>query len=117
MPSLAEPILENPVSAKSLGKRRALPSNPLPVTSFNTLKREDAFRNPSKTHPHYTEAHELIRPHIDSFNALFEGESSGGGLLDLAVKDLDPKVVFSQKNGKGQKLTSQLGRRPSHLQF
>lgn len=110
MPSLAEPALETlpaAPSAKKLGKRKALPSNPLPRTNFNTLERERQFRHPSKTESHYKAAHELIRPHLESFNALFEGENGGRGLLDLAVKDLEQKVVFDQKDGKGNKLISQ----------
>lgn len=107
MPSLATPV-EVPTlpSKKALGKRRALPRNPLPQTNFNTLERERRFRNPSKTDPHFAEAHELIKPHIESFNALFEGENGRKGLLELAVKDLEQKVVFSERAGKGNKLVS-----------
>lgn len=89
-----------------------------PSTSFHTLDREYAFSNPSKIESKYPAAQALVAPHIDSFDALFEGApigskgkiSSSHGLLHLAVADLLPKVIFDprgQTNGLGNKLESE----------
>lgn len=116
MPSLVqrtspEPEPEPVASTSKLRKPKQKPlrSNPLPKTQFNTLKREHEFRYPSKDGPAYPEAHKLIEPHIKSFDALFEEQDGTAGLLSLAVKDLDPKVVFDGKGpagSRGNKLTS-----------
>ena len=116
MPSLRQRSSPEPgqdhapvASTSNLKKHRPLRSNPLPTTSFNTLKREHEFRYPSKTSPAYPEAHKLIEPHIKSFDALFEEQDGTLGLLSLAVKDLDPHVIFDGKGpegSRGNKLTS-----------
>lgn len=80
-------------------------------TSFNTLDREKGFSHPSSTGPKYTAPQDLVAPHIQSFDALFEGApigpdgdvSASQGLLDLAVADLLPKVVFDGKGDAGQR--------------
>lgn len=46
--------------------------------SFNTLEREKYFRNPPTDKSYYPLLDDAIEPHIESFNALTEGE--GGGL-------------------------------------
>lgn len=80
------------------------------TTSFNTLDREHAFSHPSTKGPKYPAPHALVAPHIQSFDALFEGAplpypqtgvSASEGLLDLAVKDLMPKVVFDGRGAEG----------------
>lgn len=76
-----------------------------PQTSFNTLKRQKLFTNPPKDRSAYPELMKATRPHIDSFNALFEG-----GLLELACKDIGQIVVFDKKDetkngGLGNKIT------------
>lgn len=90
---------------------KRLKPNPLPSTSYNTLQREHNFRHPSSSRPHYPQAHELIKPHIESFNALF-GDGQEDGLLQLGISDLDEKVMFDGKveEGKpwGNRLSSQL---------
>lgn len=89
--------------------------SPLPVagpskptsSSFNTLDREHAFSHPSSEGPKYPAPQALVAPHIDSFDALFEGApigpngevSASQGLLDMAIADLQPKVVFDGKGG------------------
>jgi DNA-directed RNA polymerase I subunit RPA2 len=64
--------------------------------TFRTLARENAFRNPSKTGPAAPVLEELVAPHIQSFDALFQdGANEGaGGLLDLAIKEIPSKVIF-----------------------
>lgn len=88
-----------------------------PSNSFNTLKRENAFRYPSTESSEYPAPQLLVAPHIDSFNALFEGAPYGSkgeisddhGLLDLAIADLNSKVIFDGKgpdNSLGNRLES-----------
>ncbi len=76
------------------------------VASFHTLEREKHFRHPSKTKNPYPLLEEAVRPHIDSFNALFDSEHDEG-LLNLAVKDIGSKVVYDSKdpNRLGNKLS------------
>ena len=70
-----------------------------PVSSnFNTLDRENGFRNPSTLSSKYPAPQQLVAPHIESFDALFEGAPIGPngqvekdlGLLDMAINDLQP---------------------------
>lgn len=84
------------------------PSKPkFSPNSFRTLDRERAFINPSSKETKYSAPQELVAPHYQSFDALFEGApigkngevSQSHGLLDLGIKDLLPKVVF---DGKGE---------------
>ncbi|RDB20093.1 putative DNA-directed RNA polymerase I subunit RPA2 [Hypsizygus marmoreus] len=68
--------------------------------TFNTLLREHAFRNPPKDGSTYSILNEFVAPHIESFNALFDdsglpaGDGDGRGLISLALKDIDERVVF-----------------------
>lgn len=59
---------------------------------FRTLEREQRFKNPPKDKSAYPMLTEAVAPHIGSFNALTEGP--GGGLLNLAVKDIGTKVIY-----------------------
>ncbi|KAI3633602.1 hypothetical protein MIR68_008549 [Amoeboaphelidium protococcarum] len=68
---------------------------------YNTLERELTAKLPPTT-SQVSDLHELIRPHLDSFNAITElsgdgaplkGKSAKMGLLDLSVADIDPKEV------------------------
>ena len=88
---------------------------PIP-NSFRTLEREHSFRHPSKTGSDVPILDQLVAPHIESFNALFEDEGSAG-LLQLAVDDIGSRVVFdgagklgesSRRSGWGNKLESEL---------
>ncbi|KIM25180.1 hypothetical protein M408DRAFT_220951 [Serendipita vermifera MAFF 305830] len=69
--------------------------------SFETLKREKAFRNPpSKGHVNPI-LDQLAAPHIESFNSLFDdsglerGDTDGKGLLTLGLRDIGQKIIFS----------------------
>ena len=69
--------------------------------SFETLKRERAFRNPpTKGHVNPT-LDRLAAPHIESFNSPFDdsgldrGDTDGRGLISLSLKEIGEKVVFS----------------------
>ncbi|KDQ21118.1 hypothetical protein BOTBODRAFT_152148 [Botryobasidium botryosum FD-172 SS1] len=76
--------------------------------SFETLAREKKFRNPSKTGPTVPILNELVAPHIESFNALFDdsglpnGDGDGRGLLSLGIKDIGSKVVFDRPGTIGE---------------
>lgn len=72
---------------------------PPPFSSFGTLSRENTFRHPSTQASENLAIHQLIEPHITSFNALFDGPDGSPGLLALAIADLPSKVVFdAEKN-------------------
>ncbi|KAJ1968965.1 hypothetical protein H4R35_006275 [Dimargaris xerosporica] len=64
-------------------------------TTFRTLDREKRFRDPgNKTH--YPELLNLTAPHVESFNAIFEGHGKIPSLLALAVADI-PAVMVRNK--------------------
>ncbi|GHJ88216.1 hypothetical protein NliqN6_4618 [Naganishia liquefaciens] len=68
--------------------------------TFKTLERERLNRYPSTEGADHPSLDELVKPHIQSFNALMEGsDGKGKGLLQLGVEDLGTKVVF---DGKGE---------------
>lgn len=72
--------------------------------SFHTLARELRFSHPSEEKSHYKMLHDAVNPHVQSFNAIFDGPD--GGLLDQAVADIDRKVIFdSEDRGVANKLT------------
>ncbi|ODH48499.1 hypothetical protein GX48_05366 [Paracoccidioides brasiliensis] len=54
---------------------------------FDTLRRERLFRHPPKDHTAYPSLAASIRPHIDSFNALFDNDR----ILEAALKDIGTK--------------------------
>ncbi|KAL1406093.1 hypothetical protein Q8F55_007776 [Vanrija albida] len=71
-------------------------------TSFGTLTRERQFRHPSNEGPDFESLEELVRPAIQSFDALTEGGDDGTeGLLQLGVNDIGEKVVFDGKPSEG----------------
>lgn len=79
-----------------------------PTTSFNTLKRQKLFIHPPKDDSAYPDLMKATRPHIESFDALFDG-----GLLKLACKDIGQYVVFDHKDaskngGLGNKITMKI---------
>jgi DNA-directed RNA polymerase I subunit RPA2 len=89
--------------------------------TFNTIQREESFKNPLKTGSTYPILNEFVTPHIESFNALFDdsglpkGDGDGRGLLSLGLKDIGERVVFdgsgelgteSGQHGWGNRLSS-----------
>ncbi|KAJ6561460.1 hypothetical protein DFH09DRAFT_1159999 [Mycena vulgaris] len=68
--------------------------------TFNTLAREEAFRNPPKNGSTHSILNEFVAPHIESFNALFDdsglpsGDGDGRGLISLGLQDIGERVVF-----------------------
>lgn len=67
---------------------------------FETLKREETFKHPPKNGSSVPILNEFVLPHIESFNALFDdsglpdGDGDGRGLLNLALQEIDRRVVF-----------------------
>jgi DNA-directed RNA polymerase I subunit RPA2 len=90
--------------------------------TFDTLAREHSFRHPTNTGSTYPILNEFIKPHLESFNALFDdsglpmGDGNGSGLLSLAIKDIGERVVFDGKgivnddgvNNRGNRMRSEL---------
>ena len=64
---------------------------------FNTLRREDLFRNPPKDHTAYPALQAAIAPHIESFNAVFEP----GGLLAHGLQDIGTKTFLDGDEREG----------------
>jgi DNA-directed RNA polymerase I subunit RPA2 len=91
-------------------------------TTFHTLSRERAFRHPSIDGPDIAALEELVKPHIDSFNALTEEHGmyitwaskfdadriDGPGLLQLGVNDIGQKVVFDGRATEGRPLGNKI---------
>ncbi|KAI0717958.1 beta and beta-prime subunits of DNA dependent RNA-polymerase [Fomitopsis betulina] len=73
--------------------------------TFDTLTRERQFKSPPKDGAVVPILNEFVRPHLESFNALFDdsglpsGDGDGRGLLSLGIKDIGERVVF---DGKGE---------------
>jgi DNA-directed RNA polymerase I subunit RPA2 len=69
---------------------------------FDTLRRENLFRNPPKDRSAYPLLEAAIAPHVDSFNALFEENGLiAQGLLDIGTKtylDGDERAGHTAKN-------------------
>lgn len=59
---------------------------------YNTLRREDLFRNPPTDHTAYPALQEAVSPHIDSFNALFR--TDGQSLLARGLEDIGTKTYL-----------------------
>jgi DNA-directed RNA polymerase I subunit RPA2 len=57
---------------------------------FDTLRREELFRNPPQDHSAYPALQAAIEPHINSFNAVFEKD----GLLAQSLKDIGSKTYL-----------------------
>ena len=78
-------------------------------TSFQTLKREHAFCHPNEDGAAVSSLEELVAPHIESFDALFDDTH---GLIQLAIDDMTPRVIFDGSGGaqnptNGNKLESE----------
>jgi DNA-directed RNA polymerase I subunit RPA2 len=60
---------------------------------YNTLRRENLFRNPPKDHTAYPALQEAVNPHIESFNRLFRDDGKTG-LLQHALQDIGTKTFL-----------------------
>lgn len=83
-------------------------------STFRTLEREEAFRNPSDKKFGTPALQEVVKPHLESFDSLtqFGDDSEAPGLIDLAIKDIGRKTVFDGmgENGLGNKITYWINR-------
>lgn len=66
------------------------PTNTQWSVDYDTLRRESLFKNPPKDHTAYPSLAESIRPHVDSFNALFEDSK----ILEAGLKDIGTKTFL-----------------------
>jgi DNA-directed RNA polymerase I subunit RPA2 len=57
---------------------------------YNTLRREDLFRNPPTDHSAYPLLQQAVNPHIEAFDALFPGN----GLLAHGLADIGTKIFL-----------------------
>ncbi|KAJ5088411.1 DNA-directed RNA polymerase I subunit RPA2 [Penicillium angulare] len=57
---------------------------------YDTLRRENLFQNPPTDHTAYPSLAESIKPHIDSFNALFDDIN----ILNEGLKEIGTKVIL-----------------------
>ena len=60
------------------------------TANFDTTKRQELFKNPSKGRSEFPSLSEAIDPHIESFNALLEK----GRLLEASLRDIGTKVCL-----------------------
>jgi DNA-directed RNA polymerase I subunit RPA2 len=60
------------------------------TTDFETIKREQLFRNPPSKKTAYPALAEAIKPHVDSFNTVFAQE----GQLHHALKDIGTRTFL-----------------------
>lgn len=68
---------------------------------FNTVKREKLFRNPPKDKTVYPALAKAFEPHVDAFNAVFEG----GGFLEKAIEDIGTKTFLDSDPYSSKGLT------------
>ncbi|KAG9232334.1 hypothetical protein BJ875DRAFT_486182 [Amylocarpus encephaloides] len=57
---------------------------------FDTVRRENLFRNPPRDHTAYPALQAAVAPHIESFNALFDED----GLIARCLRDIGTKVYL-----------------------
>ena len=117
------PTMKFPRQLSRFGRRfpslASLPEPKMPdvqkrTPTFNTLAREESFRNPQKQGSTYKILNQFVRPHIESFNALFDdsglptGDGDGKGLLSLGLRDIGERVVFdgTDEEGWGNRMRS-----------
>lgn len=81
-----------------------------PHHTFNTLDRERSFSQPSQTGSDFPVLHELVAPHVESFNRLFKDSDGGPGLLDKAIEDIPSRVIFDGNSNSGDKWGNRLER-------
>lgn len=60
---------------------------------YDTLRRENLFRNPPKDHTAYPALQAAVDPHIESFNALFRDDGKPG-LLAHGLADIGTRVYM-----------------------
>jgi len=83
--------------------------------AFDTVRREELFRNPPKDKSAYPLLQDAIRPHVDSFNAIFGAQR----LVDESIKDIGTQTFLQPEPTLRQAVLEEasIGRRPigNHL--
>ncbi|RAL59724.1 hypothetical protein DID88_000356 [Monilinia fructigena] len=92
---------------------------------FDTIRRENLFRNPPTDHTAYPALTAAVAPHIESFNALFEKDGLiAQGLLDIGSKTyldgddrgkMSARMEYSINNGDPKEFIRDLGQLPLML--
>jgi DNA-directed RNA polymerase I subunit RPA2 len=75
---------------------------------FDTARREKLFRTPPADHTAYPLLAEALRPHIDSFNAIFEGTK----LVEAGLQDIGVRVFQQPAETREQRLAREQAGRP-----
>lgn len=65
---------------------------------YNTIRRENLFRNPPTDHSAYPLLQIAVNPHIEAFNALFPTDGRKG-LLAHGLADIGTKTFFDSPDG------------------
>ena len=84
-----------------------MPTSTLPSTNtkwsheFDTVRREKLFRSPPKDRSAYPLLAEALRPHIESFNAIF----GSNRLLNAALKDIGTRVFLQPDRNRDRNVT------------
>lgn len=67
---------------------------------FNTLRRQDLFRNPPKDRSAYPALQLAVNPHIESFNGIFRDDGKPG-LLAHGIADIGTKTFLDGDDRTG----------------
>lgn len=74
---------------------------------YNTLRRENLFRNPPTDHSAYPLLQIAVDPHIEAFNALFPSNGRNG-LIDHGLEDIGAKTFYDSLDGTSRGATNKL---------
>lgn len=74
---------------------------------YNTLRRENLFRNPPTDHSAYPLLQIAVNPHIEAFNALFPSNGKKG-LLDHGLEDIGTKIFYDSPDGSSRGASNKL---------
>ena len=72
------------------------PPEPKWSVEYDTVRREKLFRNPPEDVTAYPRLIQAVRPHIESFNAIF----GDGKLLDAGLKDIGTRTFLQSETGQ-----------------
>ena len=76
---------------------------------FDTVRREKLFRSPPKDRSAFPRLQEAIRPHVESFNAIFENQK----LINAAIQDIGTRTFLepTPETQEGQAASNGAGQR------
>lgn len=83
---------------------------------YNTLRREDLFRNPPTDHTAYPLLQIAVNPHIESFNALFPSDGRPG-IIAHGLADIGTKVFYDSPDGSSANARNKLTIRYKSVQL